>query len=210
MTDVINWIQSTAFPALSSCWSFFKQCITDLISLVTGSKLVFFFALFLIGAVVSALVWLLTSLPSVESSSDYPVFNTNYRLLGYHDLYYSGFFRPISFIRLYKDKKKQAEEMARREEERKRREEERQHREEERERQRIEGQALADEFFSNNGSRMTVSYNGFKFFAPDWEKRNWGNRHSKRITWVLDSEGKPRKIYNTETVSTDLTDQSDQ
>lgn len=98
MTDVINWIQSTAFPALSSCWSFFKQCISDLISLVTGSKLVFFFALFLIGAVVSALVWLLTSLPSVDSSSDYPVFNTNYRLLGYHDLYNSGFYRPVFWI----------------------------------------------------------------------------------------------------------------
>ena len=48
MADVLTWISSTAFPALGSCWDFFKKCVIDLISYVTSSRLVFIFALFLI------------------------------------------------------------------------------------------------------------------------------------------------------------------
>lgn len=41
MSDIYTWISTTAFPALGSCWDFFKDCIADLISVVTSSRLVF-------------------------------------------------------------------------------------------------------------------------------------------------------------------------
>ena len=41
MADVQSWISTTAFPALGSCWDFFKKCVIDLISYVTSSRFVF-------------------------------------------------------------------------------------------------------------------------------------------------------------------------
>ena len=53
MADVLSWISSTVFFVLGSCWDFFKKCIVDLILYVTSSRLVFIFALFLIGTIIS-------------------------------------------------------------------------------------------------------------------------------------------------------------
>lgn len=92
MNDIKLWISSTAFPALVSCWDFFKDCISDLISVVTSSRLVFIFALFLIGTIISVIVLIVTSTPDVSNvDTSYPNFN----LIKQRDLYFSGFHNPI-------------------------------------------------------------------------------------------------------------------
>ncbi len=50
----------------------------------------------------------------------------------------------------------------------------------ERNRQHDIAKRLSDEFFKNNPHKMSVTINGFRFLAPDFEKKNWGN--SKRTT----------------------------
>lgn len=92
MSDIYTWISTTAFPALGSCWDFFKDCISDLISVVTSSRLVFIFALFLIGTIISVIVLIVTSTPDVSNvDTSYPNFN----LIKQRDLYFSGFHNPI-------------------------------------------------------------------------------------------------------------------
>lgn len=92
MSDIYTWISATAFPALGSCWDFFKDCISDLISVVTSSRLVFIFALFLIGTIISVIVFIVTSTPDVSNvDSSYPNFN----LIRQRDLYFSGFHNPV-------------------------------------------------------------------------------------------------------------------
>lgn len=92
MVDIYKWISDTAFPALSSCWDFFKDCISDLVSVVTGSRLVFIFALFLIGTVISVIVLVVTSAPDVSDvNTAYP----DFKLIRQRDLYFSGFHNPI-------------------------------------------------------------------------------------------------------------------
>lgn len=84
MDDIKLWISSTAFPALGSCWDFFKKSIADLISVVTGSRLVFIFALFLIGTIISVIVLIVTSTPDVSNvDTSYPNFNLIKR--GFHN-----------------------------------------------------------------------------------------------------------------------------
>ena len=95
MSDVLTWISSTAFPALGSCWDFFKKCVIDLISYVTSSRLVFIFALFLIGTIISVIVFIVTSTPDVSDvDSSYPQF----KFIKQRDLYYSGFNKPITML----------------------------------------------------------------------------------------------------------------
>lgn len=92
MDDIKLWIASTAFPALGSCWDFFKKSVTDLISVVTSSRLVFIFALFLIGTIISVIVFIVTSTPDVSNvDTSYPNFN----LIKQRDLYFSGFHNPL-------------------------------------------------------------------------------------------------------------------
>lgn len=92
MSDIYTWISTTAFPALGGCWDFFKDCISDLISVVTSSRLVFIFALFLIGTIISVIVLIVTSTPDVSNvDTSYPNFN----LIKQRDLYFSGFHNPI-------------------------------------------------------------------------------------------------------------------
>lgn len=92
MDDIKLWISSTAFPALGSCWDFFKKSVADLISVVTSSRLVFIFALFLIGAIISVIVLIVTSTPDVSNiDTSYPNFN----LIKQRDLYFSGFHNPV-------------------------------------------------------------------------------------------------------------------
>ena len=87
MSDIYTWISTTAFPALGSCWDFFKDCIADLISVVTSSRLVFIFALFLIGTIISVIVLIVTSTPDVSNVDTspyvtvggYKFYNPNYK-----------------------------------------------------------------------------------------------------------------------------------
>lgn len=92
MDDIKLWISSTAFPALGSCWDFFKKSVADLISVVTSSRLVFIFALFLIGTIISVIVLIVTSTPDVSNvDTSYPNFN----LIKQRDLYSSVFHNPV-------------------------------------------------------------------------------------------------------------------
>lgn len=92
MDDIKLWISSTAFPALGSCWDFFKKSVADLISVVTSSRLVFIFALFLIGTIISVIVLIVTSTPDVSNvDTSYPNFN----LIKQRDLYFSVFHNPV-------------------------------------------------------------------------------------------------------------------
>lgn len=103
MSDVISWISSTAFPALGSCWDFFKKCIIDLISYLTCSRLVFIFALFLIGTIISVIVFIVTSTPDVSDvDSSYLKFN----LIKQRDLYYSVFNKPVTMLSKFHFKRK--------------------------------------------------------------------------------------------------------
>lgn len=103
MADVLSWISSTAFPALGSCWDFFKKCVIDLISYVTSSRLVFIFALFLIGTIISVIVFIVTSTPDVSDVySSYPKFNS----IKQRDLYYSGFNKPVTMLSKFHFKRK--------------------------------------------------------------------------------------------------------
>lgn len=92
MDDIKLWISSTAFPALGSCWDFFKKSVADLISVVTSSRLVFIFALFLIGTIISVIVLIVTSTSDVSNvDTSYPNFN----LIKQRDLYFSVFHNPV-------------------------------------------------------------------------------------------------------------------
>ena len=106
MSDVLSWISSTAFPALGSCWNFFKKCVVDLISYVTSSRLVFIFALFLIGTIISVIVFIVTSAPDVSDvDSSYPEF----KFIKQRDLYYSGFNKPVTMFAKFHFKRKSDE-----------------------------------------------------------------------------------------------------
>lgn len=106
MSDVLTWISSTAFPALGSCWDFFKKCVIDLISYLTSSRLVFIFALFLIGTIISVIVFIVTSTPDVSDvETSYPRFN----LISQRDLFYSGFNKPVTMFAKFHFKRKSDE-----------------------------------------------------------------------------------------------------
>lgn len=191
MADVLTWISSTAFPALGSCWDFFKKCVVDLISYVTSSRLVFIFALFLIGTIISVIVFIVTSTPDVSDvETSYP----DFKLVKQRDLYFSGFSRPFSlklfakFNALIQRKKRQRENDV------------------------IYNysKSVADEFFENNQGRMTLSYNGFKFFAPNFEKRSWGNNTKFRKTVKFDSNGNVLRTSYTQTQTVDNTTEMEQ
>lgn len=103
MDDIKLWISSIAFPALGSCWDFFKKSIADLISVVTNSRLVFIFALFLIGTIISVIVLIVTSTPDVSNvDSSYPEF----KFIKQRDLYYSGFNKPVTMLSKFHFKRK--------------------------------------------------------------------------------------------------------
>lgn len=191
MSDVLTWISSTAFPALGSCWDFFKKCVIDLITYVTSSRLVFIFALFLIGTIISVIVFIVTSIPDVSNvDTSYP----DFKLIKQRDLYFSGFSRPFSlklfakFNALIQRKKRQRENDV------------------------IYNysKSVADEFFENNQGRMTLSYNGFKFFAPNFEKRSWGNNTKFRKTVKFDSNGNVLRTSYTQTQTVDNTTEMEQ
>ncbi|MGN1399521.1 MAG: hypothetical protein ACI4WG_05960, partial [Erysipelotrichaceae bacterium] len=81
--------------------------------------------------------------------------------------------------------------------------------EEARERDRAEAEGFANEYFEHNQTRMTVSYNGFKFYAPNWYKRNWGNTHKIRTTQYRDSRGN-LQVRTSDTVTKDESNEFEQ
>lgn len=106
MDDIKLWISSTAFPALGSCWDFFKKCVIDLISYVTSSRLVFIFALFLIGTIISVIVFIVISTPDVSDiDSSYPQF----KFIKQRDLYSSVFNKPVTMLSKFHFKRKSDE-----------------------------------------------------------------------------------------------------
>ena len=56
---------------------------------------------------------------------------------------------------------------------------------------------------------MTVSYNGFKFYAPNWYKRNWGNTHKIRTTKYRDKYGN-LQIRTSDTETKDVSNEFEQ
>lgn len=85
MESIITWVQTIAFPALSSCFEFLKNSISDIINVMFGSRLVFFFSLFLIGTVIATLVSIFIKAPDISSYCSYP----QYSLIKPRDLYSS-------------------------------------------------------------------------------------------------------------------------
>lgn len=85
MDSIITWVQTTAFPALSGCFEFLKNSISDIINVMFGSRLVFFFSLFLIGTVIATLVSIFMKAPDISADSSYP----QYGLIKPRDLYSS-------------------------------------------------------------------------------------------------------------------------
>lgn len=103
MDDIKLWISSIAFPALGSCWDFFKKSVADLISVVTSSRLVFIFALFLIGTIISVIVLIVTSTPDI---SNVDTSYLNFNLIRQRDLYFSGFHNPVKMFSRFHFKNK--------------------------------------------------------------------------------------------------------
>lgn len=198
MESIITWVQTTAFPALSICFEFLRNSISDIINVMFGSRLVFFFSLFLIGTVIATLVAIFMKAPDVTADSFYP----HYGFIKPRELYYTGFYRPFKFLnsllKFFDAKEKKAELEARKKAA-----------QEARDKERADAQALADEYFENNQTRMTVSYNGFKFYAPDWYKRNWGNTHKIRTTKYRDKYGN-LQIRTSDTETKDVSNEFEQ
>lgn len=191
---VLSWLQNTAFPAITDCFTFLKGVVFDLVDGMFSTRLSFFFVLFLIGTVITTLVAIFTNTPDISADGSYPQFG----LIKPRDLFsrfsmgvhYTGY---KLFYRMYKyyNSKAQAESEA-----------------SERAERYAEASKKAAEYFSNNGNKMTVSYDGFKFYAPDWEKRHWGNSRKARWTTTV-KNGKETKTYS-QTYTVDETDMSDQ
>lgn len=198
MESIISWVQTTAFPALSGCFEFFKNSISDIINVMFGSRLVFFFSLFLIGIVIATLVSIFIKAPDISANSAYP----QYGLIKPRDLYYTGFYRPFKFLnslRKFFDAKEKKADL----------ELKKQAAEEAREKDRALAEGFANEYFEHNQTRMTVSYNGFKFYAPNWYKRNWGNTHKIRTTQYRDRYGN-LQVRTSDTVTKDESNEFEQ
>lgn len=198
MESIISWVQTTAFPALSSCFEFLKNSISDIINVMFGSRLVFFFSLFLIGTVIATLVSIFTKAPDISADSAY----SQYSLIKPRDLYYTGFYRPFKFLnslrKFFDAKEKRADLDLKKKAA-----------EEARERDRADAEGFANEYFEHNQTRMTVSYNGFKFYAPNWYKRNWGNTHKIRTTQYRDRHGN-LQVRTSDTVTKDESNEFEQ
>ena len=147
-TGVTNWIENTAFPALTKCFSFFVTVITDLADNIMFSRLGFFFAIFLIGTAITTIIAIFNNAPDVSADGSYPQYmlmkDNRYSLLKPIDLYSSlsaGVFgRGFKLGRYISNKKKM------------------------------------DEFFQKNPSFIYMTKDGVKFFSKDWHKKKHKRR----------------------------------
>lgn len=74
-----------------------------------------------------------------------------------------------------------------------------------------EASAKAETFFKNNVSRMSVNIDGFKFYQPGFENKNWGNRKKRTTTTsYYEKNGVLYQKVNTRVSdSKDITDEND-
>ena len=193
----------------SQWWFFFKSSFIDVADFFLGdifspisdilfsSKMVVFTAFSVACAAVSAVVYIILNSRSdgfddcylnsrMTTSAMYNSFPTDITMFGY-----SGY----KHYRKHKNKKEA--------------EANRKAAEEARERDRAEAEGFANEYFEHNQTRMTVSYNGFKFYAPNWYKRNWGNTHKIRTTQYRDSRGN-LQVRTSDTVTKDESNEFEQ
>lgn len=193
-TGVESWITNTAFPALTKCFEFFVNVITDLVDNFIFSRLGFFLAIFLIGTAITTIVAIFINAPDISADGSYSQFGLikpkdlfSRLSLGVHYTGYKFFYRMYKYYNSKAQSESKASERAERY---------------------AEASKKASEYFSNNGGRMTVSYDGFKFYAPNWEKRNWGNTLKFRTTTTI----RNGKTTETETITytEDQTKEKDQ
>lgn len=185
----------------------FGPAISAVTEILFQSKIVVFTAVFIAFSAISAIVYIILNsrsdsfddcyIDSRISTSDMATYNANPR-----SFHFTGFYRPFSMLhslyRYFDTKEKKAELEAKKKAV-----------EEAREQERSEAQVLADEYFENNQTRMTVSYNGFKFYAPNWYKRNWGNTHKVRTTKYFDKYGN-LQIRTSDTETKDVSNEFEQ
>ena len=185
----------SSFSSVSSF--FFDKVFRSIADILLDSKIIVFTAVFFACAAVSAVVYIILNsrsdnfddgyLNSCISTPDmYSSFPTDITMFGY-----SGYKR---FSKRKSKKEAEANRIAA---------------EEARERDRAEAEGFANEYFEHNQTRMTVSYNGFKFYAPNWYKRNWGNTHKIRTTQYRDRHGN-LQVRTSDTVTKDESNEFEQ
>lgn len=195
----------SSFGSVSSF--FFNKVFRSIADILFDSKIIVFTSVFVACAAVSAIVYIVLNsrsdsfddcyIDSRISTPDMTTYNAYPRRF-----HFTGFYRPFSMLhslyRYFDTKEKKAELEA-----------QKKAAQEAREKERADAQALADEYFENNQTRMTVSYNGFKFYAPDWYKRNWGNTHKIRTTKYRDKYGN-LQIRTSDTETKDVSNEFEQ
>ena len=203
----------------SQWWSYFVSSIAEIgeyflgnimspiMDVLFSSKLVVFTAVFVAFSAISAIVYIILNsrsdsfddcyIDSRIATPDMTTYNAYPRRF-----HFTGFYRPFSMLhslyRYFDNKEKKAELEA-----------QKKAAQEAREKEMADAQSLADEYFENNQTRMTVSYNGFKFYAPNWYKRNWGNTHKIRTTKYLDKYGN-LQIRTSDTETKDVSNEFEQ
>ena len=205
--DFDDWWFDFVNSFYSVCAYFFNDILSPILDVLFSSKLVVFTAVIICFAAVSAIVYIIINsrsdsfddcyIDSRISTPDMTTYNAYPRRF-----HFTGFYRPFSMLhslyRYFDNKEKKAELEA-----------QKKAAQEAREKERADAQALADEYFENNQTRMTVSYNGFKFYAPNWYKRNWGNTHKVRTTKYFDKYGN-LQIRTSDTETKDVSNEFEQ
>ena len=195
----------SSFSSVSSF--FFNKVFRSIADILLDSKIIVFTSVFVAFAAVSAVVYIILNsrsdsfddcyIDSRISTPDMTTYNAYPRRF-----HFTGFYRPFSMLhslyRYFDAKEKKAELEA-----------QKKAAQEVRDKERADAQVLADEYFENNQTRMTVSYNGFKFYAPDWYKRNWGNTHKIRTTKYRDKYGN-LQIRTSDTETKDVSNEFEQ
>lgn len=186
---------------------FLGNIFSPITDVLFSSKLVVFTAVFVAFSAISAIVYIILNsrsdsfddcyIDSRISTPDMTTYNAYPRRF-----HFTGFYRSFSMLhslyRYFDNKEKKADLEA-----------QKKAAQEAREKERADAQVLADEYFENNQTRMTVSYNGFKFYAPNWYKRNWGNTHKVRTTKYFDKYGN-LQIRTSDTETKDVSNEFEQ
>ncbi|MGM9926907.1 MAG: hypothetical protein ACI35P_03060 [Bacillus sp. (in: firmicutes)] len=193
---------NTFYSSFSSVSSFFfNKVFRSIADILLDSKIIVFTAVFVACAAVSAVVYIVLNSRS-DSFED-----------GLHEIPINGYIRtpnmlnrlPENYFRFFV----RLHNALRRRRSKKEAEANRKAAEEARERDRAEAEGFANEYFERNQTRMTVSYNGFKFYAPNWYKRNWGNTHKIRTTQYRDRHGN-LQVRTSDTVTKDESNEFEQ
>ena len=205
--DIVEWWGYFVESFFEVFGEGFGTAISFVTEILFQSKLVVFTAVFIAFSAISAIVYIFLNsrsdsfddcyIDSRISTPDMTTYNAYPRRF-----HFTGFYRPFSMLhslyRYFDAKEKKAELEA-----------QKKAAQEVRDKERADAQVLADEYFENNQTRMTVSYNGFKFYAPNWYKRNWGNTHKIRTTKYRDKYGN-LQIRTSDTETKDVSNEFEQ